>query len=76
MEFKCIACENNFKLYARKLVDGSLDISAGGYIRNKLTGENCGRHVDIYIQFYDNDGKLLAKPISNKDDYEFIYSNS
>ena len=42
------------------------------YIFNTKTGENCGQHVELYCQLFDESGNKLDNPIYEEDCYEVI----
>jgi hypothetical protein len=65
--------DGEFKFYSAPVLYKIIRVTAGGYIRNKLSGENCGNVVKLYKSFYDEDGNLLESPIVDEDIYEVVY---
>lgn len=68
--------DGEFKFYAVPVPYKTMLVSKGGYIRNKVTGENCGHKITLYKNFYDEDRNLLEVPQTDEDIYEVVYDQS
>ena len=73
MDYILYSTDGEFSLYVRPKVYKTYVISEGGYIRNIITGENCGQKVELCCQYYAEDGSLLNNPIYDVDCYEYVY---
>lgn len=65
--------DGEFKFYSAPVLYKVIQVNNEGYIRNKLSGENCGRKVELYKIFYDENGNLLEFPQTDEDIYEVVY---
>lgn len=69
--------DGEFKFYSIPVVYKVIQVTGeGDYIRNKLSGENCGKKVQLYKSFYDMNGNLLESPIVDEDVYEVVYDTT
>ena len=68
--------DGEFKFYSLPVPYRIIQVSSGGHIVNKKSGENCGRKVVLYKNFYDENGNLLEFPQVDEDVYEVIYDRT
>lgn len=68
--------DGEFKFYSVPVPYKVIQVSNGGYIRNKLSGENCGHKVVLCKTFYDENGNLLDCPQIDEDVYEVVYDKT
>ena len=69
-----LAQEGEFSLWATSPVYKTLFIETG-FIRNKITGENCGKTVELCKHYYSN-GQQLDEPVyDDADCYEFVFED-
>lgn len=64
--------DGEFKIYFVPVVYKVIIASEGSYIRNKISGANCGHRVSLYKTFYDECGELLKSPHLDEDVYEVV----
>jgi hypothetical protein len=68
--------DGEFKFYSAPVLYKVIHVSGSAYIRNKISGENCGRKVELYKSFYDENGNLLEFPQIDEDIYEVVYDET
>lgn len=67
--------DGEFKFYSVPVPYKIIQIN-NGYIKNKVSGENCGNRIVLYKRFYTDDGQLLDQPQVDEDVYEVIYDGA